>query len=151
MMVRMMLTCNTAAKLHKSCSFEAYTSIEPSLLTSFSCLSLSDPTEISRARCPHWRHIWYILAWNMNILFQKQQKIMNPDFFFLWNGALFPKCYPLLLQESHSFSSFFLPELPMTLEMCGTVAWLAQHTECIDRLANIQLQSALQVIAKQKV
>lgn len=72
-------------------------------------------------------------------------------FFFLWNGALFPKCYPLLLQESHSFSSFFLPELPMTLEMCGTVAWLAQHTECIDRLANIQLQSALQVIAKQKV
>jgi len=48
---------------------------------------------------------------------------MNPD--FVWNGALFPKYYSVLLQESNSFCSFFLPELLMTLQMCDTIVWLA--------------------------
>lgn len=61
-----MLTCSTDAKLRKTCPLQAYTSIEPLLLTSFSCLFLNDPIEINRAR--------YLLHQNINILSPKQQK-----------------------------------------------------------------------------
>lgn len=61
-----------------------YTSIEPSILTNFSCLSLSDPTEINKLDI-----LIVDKHFALKHVVPKPAKIMNPD--FLWNAA-FPKC-----------------------------------------------------------